>query len=78
MSDVVKKLSVYLDEKLQPTQQPVSEEFQVLGRQVKQVLYGLIENKQWEESYEVVNQLAALLPDDLEVLKLKQEILRHR
>ena len=55
----------------------VSEEFAALGRQVKQVLYGLMENKQWQEAYGVVNQLAALLPEDLEVLKLKQEILRQ-
>ena len=55
----------------------VSEEFQVLGKQVKQVLQGLVANEQWGEAYGVADQLLALLPGDLEVLKLKQEIIRH-
>ena len=58
-------------------QQPVSEEFAALGRQVKQMLLGLMENGQWPEAYGVAEQLTALLPNDLEVLKLKQEIMGH-
>lgn len=77
MTVVIKKLSRYLEEKMSVSGPAVSEEFAALGRQVKQVLYGLMENKQWQEAYGVVNQLAALLPEDLEVLKLKQEILRQ-
>ena len=77
MTVVIKKLSRYLEEKMSASGPAVSEEFAALGRQVKQVLYGLMENKQWQEAYGVVNQLAALLPEDLEVLKLKQEILRQ-
>ena len=76
MSSVIGKLSNYIEEKLQ-TPQPVSEEFELLGRQVKQMLYGLIEHEQWQEAWGVVNQLAALLPGDPEVMKLKQEIMRH-
>lgn len=77
MSDIVKRLSGYLEENLQAPQQPASEEFQALGRQVKQVLHGLVNAGQWQEAYGVAEQLIALLPGDLEVLKLKQEILRH-
>lgn len=77
MTVVIKKLSRYLEEKMSASGPAVSEEFAALGRQVKQVLCGLMENKQWQEAYGVVNQLAALLPEDLEVLKLKQEILRQ-
>jgi regulator of sirC expression with transglutaminase-like and TPR domain len=77
MTVVIKKLSRYLEKKMSASGPAVSEEFAALGRQVKQVLYGLMENKQWQEAYGVVNQLAALLPEDLEVLKLKQEILRQ-
>lgn len=75
MLGVIGRLSKYLEGKLQATQ-PVSEEFEILGQQVKQMLYGLIEKEQWQEAFGVVNQLAALLPNDTEVLKLKQEILR--
>ncbi len=77
MSDVIKVLSSDLEEKLQPPWQPVSEEFQALGNQVKQVLQGLIQAGQWQEAYGVAEQLVTLLPDDLEVLKMKQEILRQ-
>lgn len=77
MSSVVGQLTEYLEEKLQAPQKPVSEEFEALGTQVKQVLHGLMGNKQWEEACGVVSQLITLLPDDLEVIKLKQEILQH-
>lgn len=76
MSFVIGKLSNHIEKKLQ-TPQPVSEEFELLGRQVKQMLYGLIEHEQWQEAWVVVNQLAALLPGDPELIKLKQEIMCH-
>lgn len=77
MSVAVGRLSEYLEEKMKEPQQPASEEFAVLGRQVKQMLLGLMENGQWPEAYSVAEQLTALLPEDLEVLKLKQEIMGH-
>ena len=77
MSDVIKAMGSYLEEKLQAAQQPISEEFQALGTQVKQVLQGLIQTGQWQEAYGVAEQLITLLPNDLEVLKMKQEILRQ-
>ena len=33
--------------------------------------------KQWDEAYGVAAKLLPLLPDDLEVLQMKQEILRQ-
>ncbi len=77
MAYVVKKLSIYLEEKLQSPSQPVSAEFEALGRQIKQVLQGMIAAGQWAEAFGIAEQLISLLPDDLEVIKLKQEILRH-
>lgn len=77
MSDMIRRLLVYIEEKTKVPQSAVSDEFAVLGRQVKQILLGLVENKQWEEAYSVVNQLITLLPNDLEILKLKQEIMNH-
>lgn len=77
MSAAVSQLLRNLERQLVDSQQNTSEEFVTLGAQVKQVLYGLIDGKQWEEAYNVVTQLAALLPDDLEVLRMKQEILNH-
>lgn len=77
LSAAVSGLTKYLTDKLANPPQPVSEEFQILGAQVKQMLYGLMENRQWADAYGVNSQLISLLPDDLEVLRLKQEILRQ-
>ena len=77
MSVAVGRLSEYLEKKMKEPQQPVSEEFAALGRQVKQMLLGLMENGQWQEAYGVAEQLTSLLPGDLEILKLKQEIAGH-
>lgn len=77
MSGAIGCLSDYMEEKMKEPPQQVSEEFQVLGNQVKQVLLGLVANEQWGEAYGVAEQLAALLPGDLEVLKLRQEIMKH-
>lgn len=77
MAMVLSRLSEYLEEKMKAPRQPVSEEFSALGNQVKQMLLGLMESGQWQQAYGVSEQLAALLPGDLEVLKLKQEIMSH-
>ena len=77
LSIAVSGLTKYLTEKVANPPQPVSEEFKILGAQVKQMLYGLMENGQWADAYGVNAQLLALLPDDLEVLRLKQNILRQ-
>ncbi len=66
----------YLEDEVQAPKRSVSEEFEMLGGQVKQVLRGLMKAGQWEEAYKVMGQLITLLPDDLEVLQMKQEILR--
>ncbi len=76
MSGAISCLSDYMEEKMKEPPK-VSDEFQILGAQVKQVLQGLIANEQWGEAYGVADQLLALLPGDLEVLKMKQEIMRH-
>ncbi len=77
LSIAVSGLSKYLNEQLKNPPRPTSAEFEILGNQVKQVLHGLIANQQWEEAYGVNSQLVALLPNDLEILRLKQEILRE-
>lgn len=77
MSGAIGCLSEYMEEKMKEPPRQVSEEFQVLGNQVKQVLLGLVANGQWGEAYGVADQLLALLPGDLEVLKIKQEIMQH-
>lgn len=76
MSEAVGQLLRYLEEETLIPKQAVPEEFQRLGSQVKQVLRGLMDAGKWEEARSVMEQLLSLLPDDLEVLRMKQEILR--
>ena len=66
----------YLEEKLKNPEQNISEEFIMLGGQVKQVLCGLMDKGQWEEAYGIIGQLLSLLPNDFEVIRMKQKILR--
>lgn len=77
MSAAVSHMTNYLNEQMKAIHQPVSEEFAILGGQVKQVVSGLVDGGQWMEAYGVINQLITLLPDDTEVLRLKQEIVRN-
>ena len=77
MSSAISQLLQHLEEQKHRTDNGAPEEFQVLGTQVKQVLRGLIDAKQWDEAYGVAAKLLPLLPDDLEVLQMKQEILRQ-
>lgn len=76
MSAAVSQFLRALDEQVLAPKQTVSEEFMILGGQVKQVILGLMEKGQWEEAYGVMAQLVPLLPNDLEVLRMKQLILR--
>lgn len=77
MSIVVGQLTRYLTEQIEMPPHIVSKEFELLGGQVKQVLTGLMENRQWQEAYGVTGRLVTLLPDDLEVLRMKQNVLRE-
>lgn len=77
MSAVVNNLVQYLRDQIQHPPRVVSEEFVQLGGQVKQALRGMIAQGQWEEAYGVAVRFAAILPDDREVLRLKQQILRR-
>ena len=77
LSVAVSHLSEYLENKIRTPGQYVSEEFIALSSQVKQMLFLFIENGQWQEALGVAEQLISLLPGDLEILRLKQEILAH-
>ena len=78
MSSAVSQMIPYLEEQIRSPRQEITDEFRLLSTQVKQVLYDLVEKRQWEEAYGVADRLLSLLPDDLDVLRLKQVILRER
>lgn len=68
---------IQTDDNLGVSQPQVSEEFITFGRQIKPAILGLIANEQWNEAYSMTEQLLTLLPDDPEVLEMRQEIMRH-
>lgn len=54
-----------------------SEEYQMLAIQLKTALTSLIEQSMYTEAMSIIPQLTTLLPTDLELLRIKQQLLRH-
>lgn len=54
-----------------------TEEFKTLAIQMKNALNTMIQCKQYEQAVPVMQQLCSLLPDDLELLRLRQKLLRE-
>lgn len=57
--------------------QAAGEEFQTLAEQMKDVLRRMIAGKQYTEAMSVILQLSPLLLDDLELLRMRQEVFRQ-
>lgn len=53
------------------------EEFRTLAIQLKNALTGLIERGMYTEALSVLPQLVSLLPEDLEILRIKQKLLKE-
>ena len=76
MTGVIKEIIREMAETVKnPTQS--KEEFQKLAKQTKQALKEMITNGQYQEALSVVTQLSVLLPDDLELLRLRQNIFQQ-
>ena len=52
-------------------------EFQMLARQMKEALRVMIDNRQYIEALPVIMQLSPLLPEDLELLRMRQKVLQE-
>ena len=72
---VIKRLMEYLLKEYDKKSRVVNQEFQQLGVQVKQQVKQMIANHQYEAALPIVAQLLQLIPDDLELVRLKQKIL---
>ncbi|MCI8294193.1 MAG: glycosyltransferase [Hespellia sp.] len=53
------------------------EEFQALAQQMKAALHTMLDNRQYPEAMAIVNQLSPLLPEDLEFLRMRQQVWRQ-
>lgn len=65
-------LSMISDEINQPEQ--ANPEFLALGTQVKNIVRSLIQEERYEDAQPFIQQLSTLLPKDLEVVRLRQEL----
>ncbi len=68
-------LSIIADEINQPEQ--ANPEFLALGAQVKNIVRSLIQENRYEDAQPFIQQLSTLLPKDLEVVRLRQELWSH-
>ena len=51
-------------------------EFQMLAKQMKAALKKMLKNKQYQDAQPIVTQLLQLLPEDLELLRIRQKLIR--
>lgn len=76
MTGVIQEVIRQMKSRLDNPAHNAGEEFQMLAGQMKGNLRLLFEAGQYEEAVLILNQLSALLPEDLELLRIRQEILR--
>ncbi|MCI9441555.1 MAG: glycosyltransferase [Ruminococcus sp.] len=73
LHEVIRLLVRYADNPIRSTEK----EFLTLAGQMKEALNGMIEKRQFNEALSLVTQLSPLLPEDLDLLRMKQKILRQ-
>lgn len=76
MTGVIREIIRQISQKAEFPAQNTGEEFQLLARQMKEVLRTQIENGQHAEALPIILQLSPLLPHDLELLRMRQTVLR--
>lgn len=69
--DVIRQMAV----KVENPGQNAGNEFFVLAEQMKETLRGMIADGQYTEALSVIMQLSSLLPEDLELLRIRQNVL---
>lgn len=74
---VIKRMMEYIVKKSEKSSVQTNPEFAALGAQIKQAVRELLDNQQYREAEPVLGQLSMLLPEDMEVLKMKQILLQH-
>lgn len=71
--EVIRQISVNLENPIQNA----GEEFRTLAQQMKGELRDMLENKQYTQALQIILQLSPLLPEDLELLRMRQNVLRN-
>lgn len=77
MASVIREVIRQMSMKLNTPVQNMGDEFQMLAQQMKDALKGMIANRQYREALPVILQLSPLLPEDLELLRMRQHVLQQ-
>lgn len=76
MTSVIREVIRQMSAKMSTQVQNTGEEFQVLAGQMKAALRTMIGGGQYAEALTVILQLSPLLPEDLELLRMRQNVLQ--
>lgn len=75
MTSVIREMIRQMSVKISHPVQNTGDEFQALALQMKNALKVMIDNQQYAEALPVILQLCPLLPEDLDLLKMRQKVL---
>ena len=77
MTSVIREVIRQMTVKANTPVQNTGAEFQMLAQQMKEALESMIANGQYVEALPVILQLSSLLPEDLELLRMRQHVLQQ-
>ena len=77
MTGVIREVIRQISIKAETLVQNSGEEFQMLAQQMKGTLRTMLDNRQYAQALQIILQMSALLPEDMELLRMRQNILRE-
>ena len=76
MTGTIREIIRLISRKAETPAQNTGDEFRMLAQQMKESLRSMINSKQYTQAMSVILQLSPLLPEDLELLRMRQNLLR--
>ena len=77
MTGVINELIRQMNNGLNNPAQNAGDEYQQLAMELKAALINLMDRGMYDESVTILSQLVSLLPEDLELLRIKQRVLKE-
>ena len=77
MTGVIREVIRQISIKAETPVQNSGEEFQMLAQQMKDTLHTMLDKRQYAQALQIILQMSALLPEDMELLRMRQNVLRE-
>ena len=77
MTGVIREVIRQMTARVETPAMNTGAEFQMLAGQMKEALKAMIEKQQYAEALPIILQLSPLLPEDLELLRMRQNVLQN-